>query len=198
MYHYGLNYFTYLMVGISVLTLLYAIVHGIYQKKSFVKIIKVLLQTIGMLFAVYVVIVILMTVIFYFLDQKECSPNSRDVEIMKPQAEVITQYILKNGLPNSMKEISNLPYKWDRCEKESKNVEYCYFNINQNKYRTRLYSLSGNNSTSISIKIYHNQTETGIYINIEQPENNISKFEVINRFVPYSTKNDGICSTYKM
>jgi hypothetical protein len=49
---------------------------------------------------------------------KTCLPNAKDVEIMTPQAEVITNYILKNGIPKSLAEIPDLPYRLENCERE--------------------------------------------------------------------------------
>ena len=49
-----------------------------------------------------------------------CGTNStyinKDVKIMKPMAEKISSYIVKNGIPESLKGIPNLPYKLEGCE----------------------------------------------------------------------------------
>ncbi len=55
---------------------------------------------------------------YHLLISQKCGPNSADVKAMKPQAEVITNYILKHGIPKSIAEIPNLPYPLDRCERE--------------------------------------------------------------------------------
>jgi hypothetical protein len=40
-----------------------------------------------------------------------CGPNQSDVRVMKPMAEAISHYISKNGIPDSLEDIPNLPYK---------------------------------------------------------------------------------------
>ena len=46
-----------------------------------------------------------------------CGPNSADVKVMKPMAEKISEYIVKNGIPKSLKDIPDLPYRLEGCEK---------------------------------------------------------------------------------
>jgi hypothetical protein len=46
-----------------------------------------------------------------------CGPNSSDVKVMKPMAEKISDYIVKNGIPESLKDIPDLPYELKGCEK---------------------------------------------------------------------------------
>lgn len=49
---------------------------------------------------------------------KTCGPNAKDVETMIPQAEAISDYILKNGIPESLIEIPNLPYSLENCKQQ--------------------------------------------------------------------------------
>lgn len=126
--------------------------------------------------------------IFYLYVVKTCGPNPKDVEVMTPQTEVITNYVLKNGVPKSMQEIPNLPYQWDRCERTSKNVEWCYFHVNGNSYGSRLYFLTG---SEIFIRTYNEKSETGVSTSLKYQSNDI---RFIPKLTPYSTKHDGVCN----
>lgn len=124
--------------------------------------------------------------------EKECAPNPEDVKVMKPQAEVITNYILENGIPESMENIVNLPYEWDKCERTSKNVEWCYFKIGEIDHSVRLYVLGDN----IYLKTYNQKSETGVFTDIEKVDR--YKWVVSEKSIPYSTKDDGICNPLRM
>jgi len=50
-----------------------------------------------------------------------CGPNSADVKVMKPMAEKISEYIMQNGIPKSLKNIPDLPNKLGDC---NKNIVY--------------------------------------------------------------------------
>jgi hypothetical protein len=56
--------------------------------------------------------------VFFLYAEKTCGPDSADVKAMKPQGEVITNYILQNGIPESMSDIPNLLYKLEGCERK--------------------------------------------------------------------------------
>jgi len=47
-----------------------------------------------------------------------CDPNEEDIKVMKPMAKKISEYIVKNGIPKSLKDISDLPYALEKCRKE--------------------------------------------------------------------------------
>jgi len=47
-----------------------------------------------------------------------CSPNKKDMKAMKPMAEAIKDYLIEHRLPNSLKDIPNLPYRLKECKKE--------------------------------------------------------------------------------
>jgi hypothetical protein len=121
-----------------------------------------------------------------------CGPNSADVKVMKPQAEAITNYILKNGIPKSMADIPDLPYAWDRCERRSSNTEECYFKVGKNQYNTQLNFISDKYGADIYIDTDNKKSETGIFTKIVIQSN--GTFEIKDRFKSYSTKNDGVCN----
>lgn len=60
---------------------------------------------------------IVVIVLYMLFAGKSCGPNAKDVEIMTPQAEAISNYILKNGIPESLSEIPDLPYKFEGCKR---------------------------------------------------------------------------------
>jgi len=54
---------------------------------------------------------------FYLYVKLSCGPNLFDVRIMYPMAEKISQYIEKHGIPKSLKDIPDLPYGLEGCER---------------------------------------------------------------------------------
>jgi len=71
------------------------------------KIFKWIIATLIIIFALYA----LLRFVF-------CGPNYFDVKVMKPMAEAISHYISKNGIPDSLEDIPNLPYKLSGCERK--------------------------------------------------------------------------------
>lgn len=72
---------------------------------------------------------IVVIVLYMLFAGKSCGPNAKDVEIMTPQAEAISNYILKNGIPESLAEIPDLPYKLENCNQiklYSKRIKHQY------------------------------------------------------------------------
>ena len=59
---------------------------------------------------------------------KKCSPNKEDIAIMKPMAQKIADYIVANGIPNSLQNIPDLPYEVEGCERVEE-----YRNYSNNK-----------------------------------------------------------------
>ena len=132
---------------------------------------------------------------YHLLVSSKCGPDRNEVKIMTPQVEVITEYILKNGVPESLMDIANLPYSWNSCNKatDGTNVEWCSFIVNgQEKYSGKLYILE----THIHIELYHKKSETGVYTDLNKQLNNSIIIEEHLR--SFSTKNDGICNPMRM
>ncbi|WP_428739773.1 hypothetical protein [Sulfurimonas sp.] len=121
-----------------------------------------------------------------------CGPNSTDVKIMTPQAEAISNYILKNGIPESLSKIPDLPYPLEDCKKETHNYEQCTFYINTKKYNVDIYDLSG-----LSLNVYSWESETGIRYELEYSEQN-NKWHLAKSNIAYSSKHDGICNPLRM
>jgi len=68
-----------------------------------------------------------------------CGANSADVKVMKPMAEAVSSYIIKNGIPKSLEDIPNLPYELEGCERERDNKKCKFLN-----YQIKLYRFSKN------------------------------------------------------
>ncbi len=144
--------------------------------------------------AIAVIYLVYRLLMGYF--EKECGPNPEDVKVMTPQAEAISNYILKNGIPKSLADIPNLPYALENCKWADENVEWCYFDINENKYSTRLYFVAYDNGIDIDVRIHSEKSETGMFTEIEKISN--GTFEVVEHLKAYSTKDDGICNPMRM
>ncbi|WP_428739125.1 hypothetical protein [Sulfurimonas sp.] len=129
---------------------------------------------------------------FMLYTNHTCGPNSTDVKIMTPQAEAISNYILKNGIPESLSEISGLPYELEGCKwaNDGTKIERCNFTVNSNIYSIHLDYLFN------ILEIYTKTSETGIYINFKNQGNNI--FIIEKSITSYSSKHDGICNPMRM
>ena len=127
---------------------------------------------------------------YYLYVTYTCGPNRADVKVMKPQAEAITAYILKDGIPETLADIPNLSYQWGQCKMTSKNIELCHFKKNNTLYRTKIDHLF------CILDIYNEKSETGVFVNFEKL--NDGTWRVSKKLTPYSTKNDGICNPMKM
>ncbi len=117
-----------------------------------------------------------------------CGPDSGDVKVMKPMAQAISEYIVKHGIPKSLKDIPDLPYELEECKREQKNFELCIFYKNNKKYKTEMYILG-----YIAISIYSRQTETGL--RYELAKDTLTKhWKISERDKAYSGKISGICN----
>jgi len=109
-------------------------------------------------------VVILASYIFYV--SYTCGPNRSDVKAMKPMAEAIKSYVLKNGMPKSLNDIPNLPY-----ELHQKKNGFPYFEVKNKKYEIfrksqdmlEFHSLNGNNGNYTWLWLIFNINKNGIY-----------------------------------
>ncbi len=56
--------------------------------------------------------------LYHLYVRYSCGPNPWDVRVMKPMANAISDYIVKHGIPKSLSEIPDLPYRLEGCKRE--------------------------------------------------------------------------------
>ena len=192
MYWYILGFFTLGMLGVWLLVVLYTMIVKPKEGDSTSTFKKVLKRS-GVLVLVYVVTVVVGTMVFFSQYEKECRPNEGDVKVMKPMGKVISNYIIKHGIPKSLKDIPDLPYALIGCNKSQENVEDCNFFLNEVRYDLTLYEY---HIGSLSIKIKNRISKTGIYYNLKR-NNRHSGWDLVKEKA-YSSKSTGICNPMRM
>ena len=117
----------------------------------------------------------------------KCGPNKKDVAVMKPMAEAISNYIVKNGIPKSLEDIPDLPYELE-CGQSGKE---CYFY--NKKYEVKFYKPSYG---GYELRIFSEKTKTAYKNYFKMSEN---KKLILNTSDSgsYSLKTSGICSPMK-
>jgi len=138
-----------------------------------------------------------------------CGPNSSDVKVMKPMAEKISEYIVKHGIPESLKDIPDLPYKLEGCEKETVygpsmktyfteyaewqgNREVCNFKNITIRFELDK-SLKEKNAKWDGVLRMRSSSDTTLYSSIEQNQDN--KFTFNN--IRFSGKKSGMCKAWR-
>ena len=116
-----------------------------------------------------------------------CGPNSADVKVMKPMAEKISAYIIKNGIPKSLKDIPDLPYGLVGCKKVQENFEKCTF-YQHKQFEIEMYILG-----DIDIEAYSKTTETGLRYELYKKDND-TQWVLSRKDIAFSSKIDGICN----
>jgi hypothetical protein len=127
-----------------------------------------------------------------------CGPDPRDVRVMKPMAEAISDYIIKHGVPKSLQDIPNLPYRLEGCETKmelgSRN-ETCTLQYKPRKidiYFT--YSkpiIDGKEYEDVFLKMRNSNSETGSTVELHKVNNG---FKIVRKIKYYSWKTSGICN----
>ena len=120
----------------------------------------------------------------------QCGPNKKDVAVMKPMAEAISNYIVKNGIPKSLKDIPGLPYELE-CKEDNGNS--CYFVVNGNHYSIS-YSVLASGTRILGS--FAAKSRTGYQIEFAISEENKTLINKKNSGA-YSMKNTGICNPMK-
>ena len=178
--------------------------------KNITSILKVLGGMVGVLVLIFILIVLAR---FAF-----CGPDSADVKVMKPMAEKISEYIVKNGIPKSLKDIPDLPYRLEGCEKseeyrkgdnkggwgkatkeDAENItkyEHCIIFINKRKINliitNQIYPLE--QEEYIYLKLENNASKTIANIDFAKIKNNF-KVESPLKFMDFKSR--GICTSFR-
>ena len=175
------------------------------------------LKIFGGAIIVSVVFLIVIWAILIVVRFFSCGPDSTDVKVIKPMAEKISNYIVKNGIPESLKNIPDLPYALEMCKgkhtyykfdsKAFTNIEVsskedaefkaidktCYFT---NKSRNYYIKLNGNytlgDSGNVMIKIENDDSKTGIQYFFKRDTTGNTYID--HKGNPYSSKTDGFCN----
>ena len=138
-----------------------------------------------------------------------CGPNRSDVKVMKPMAEAISNYIVKHGIPESLKDIPGLPYELKECRKETiygpsvktyftegalwqENTEICTFkNITLRFGLTkRLKEKDADLYGTLEMDSIRN---TGLWMQIQKNKNKNFYFGNMS----FSGRKDGICQSWR-
>jgi len=117
-----------------------------------------------------------------------CSPNLRDVRVMKPIGDKIDKYLTTKGKPVSLDSIPDLPYKL-KCS----SLYSCSFRNGEKLYKIWI----DDNYYAFSLEIYIPKSKTGI---VYMYDGNNSKYELKNykeNPLIYSRKRTGICNPMK-
>jgi len=93
-----------------------------------------------------------------------CGPNRSDVKVMKPMADAITKYLLKNGIPKSLDEIPNLPYKLEGCKGNDSKDKSCIFYTNNRRYNIKLVKYL---EISYDLRVFAPNSYTGILVDFK-------------------------------
>jgi len=124
---------------------------------------------------------------FSYFHKHACGPNSADVKVMKPMAQKISDYIVKNGIPESLKDIPDLPYGLEECEKTQKNLEQCIFYKNNKEYEAEIYILG-----NMDITMRCRKSKTGLRYELENNTTS-NQWTILKKDIAYSGKSSGIC-----
>lgn len=136
---------------------------------------------------VSILVYIVSLVGFNYFYNYTCGDNSADVKVMKPMAQKISDYIVKNGIPESLKDIPDLPYGLEGCEREQENLEQCIFHKNNKEYEAEIYILG-----NMDITIRCRKSKTGLRYELENNTTS-NQWTILEKDIAYSGKSSGIC-----
>jgi len=130
-----------------------------------------------------------------------CGPDLRDVRVMKPMAETIRDYIIKHGVPESLQDIPNLPYKLEECERKDESTksivskdEKCVIKISNRTIKIYFsygeYTIDNSLYKKLRIYMKNYSSKTGVNIYYENKNNHF----ILKEMNFYSGKTSGICN----
>lgn len=151
------------------------------------------LKGVGVSILVYVVSFMM----FHYYYKYACGPNRIDVKVMQPMAEKISDYIVKYGIPKSLKDIPDLPYNLEGCKKNitfkkytgSEDIdvynqdeatykieeENCIYSNYGRIYKVGTYLNQDFTDTKfkyLNLKIYRDESKTGVAYDLEYDQKN--------------------------
>jgi len=167
--------------------------------------------------AVFLIVMWAMLLLIRFFS---CGSDGADVKVIKPMAEKISEYIVKNGIPESLKDIPGLPDELEGCVRESyydkfdkKTLNYikipskegadtkviiqkCYFNHQSKKYTLSIngnYEFDYGGKFIMDIKNYTSETGIQYFFKLDAK----GQIYLERKGNPYSSKINGWCTQMK-
>jgi len=159
--------FNAVMALVFIFIMSFTLERGASHKRAWKEIFKALFKRLGIVLVLYIIIIF----IGVYTNHRDCSPNKEDLTIMTPMAEAISNYIIKNGIPNSMRSISNLPYKFTICRKSNLNGEICFYEKNNTQnisYEVELFETSSLNIYRLRISRHYHKTSLYVGITLKK------------------------------
>ena len=156
--------------------------------------------------------------------KKECGPNAQDIAVMKPQAQVVSDHILKHGIPESLAKTPNLVYPLEGCERsevywdkyDSDKVaetiedsdlldirEKCYFEKDGRHYNIsiRFTDFLTDDEDFGELKLWSNNYDTATTVSYTKysKDKHFSMYRKnIDTYIKfYSSKTSGICAPFR-
>jgi len=154
------------------------------------------LKGVGVSILVFIVSLVMFNAYYNFT----CGPNSADVKVMKPMAEKISAYIVKNGIPESLQDIPDLPYGLEGCKskinQDNSKTEICVTNRNIDViFDYGEFTIDKINYKEAHLEMRNDVSETGLLAAFTNNDN--STFILDGQIKLYSGKTSGICNTLK-
>lgn len=124
-----------------------------------------------------------------------CSPDGDLYPVSSPLAKAVVEHIEKHGVPESLENVENLPYKLIPCEEKSKETQ-CqgyFFKKGRSYYSVNLEKLPRSDGKNwINLSVEHHKTVNYYSISVDANiSNNAFEPLVYRRLV-------GICSPWTM
>jgi len=157
--------------------------------------------------------------LFAFARFVSCGPNWEVVRVAKPVAKIIADDIVKNGIPESLKDIKGLPYELQGCKKKviykidtfmrevvetrdkadyAITTESCYFINRKKSYSISLWFVENykyKERSNGTVKIYNSKTYTGLGTSfVYNKKNNTYQYDRIGD--GYSHHHGILCSAF--
>ena len=123
---------------------------------------------------------------FYFYAKFSCGPSLIDIYRMKPMAEKIANYIVKNGIPESLEDIPGLPYELEGCENID-DEKKCHYK-KDSAYIVSIYIPITN---ELTLETFNTDSKTGIQYWFKKDN---TKIILERKGNAYSSKTSGICN----